>query len=116
MGRREGRREEEREGASGRERERVRDRGIKRMRNDREMRGKKERICRAREIHSEVGTASGRRTRKSRRAREERPVGEERGSRGKAPGGQLLFESRLQKFYYCGLREMAIHRSFEQLC
>ena len=40
MGRREGRREEEGEGASGRERERVRDRGIKRLRNDREMREK----------------------------------------------------------------------------
>ena len=61
MGRREGRREEEREGASGREGERVRDRGIKRMRNDMEMRGKKERICRA--IQSEGGTASGRRKR-----------------------------------------------------
>ena len=58
---RERRREEEKEGASGRERERVRDRGIKRMRNDREMRGKKERICRARAIQSEGGTASGRR-------------------------------------------------------
>ena len=63
MGRREGRREEEREGASGREGERVRDRGIKRMRNDREMRGKKERICRARAIPSEGGTAGGRRKR-----------------------------------------------------
>ena len=63
VGRREGRREEESEGASGREGERVRDRGIKRMRNDREMRGKKERICRARAIQSEGGTASGRRKR-----------------------------------------------------
>ena len=62
-GRREGRREEEREGASGRERERARDRGIKRMRNDREMRRKKEGICQARAIPSEPdserGTASG---------------------------------------------------------
>ena len=70
MGRREGRREEEREseGASGRERERVRYRGIKRMGNDREIRGRRKEFAGPGQF----------------RVREERPLGGGRGSQGKA--------------------------------
>ena len=45
----------------GREKERLRDGGRKRMRNDREMREKKERTCRDKAIPSEGGTVSERR-------------------------------------------------------
>ena len=40
------------------------------MRNDRELRRKKERICRARAIPSEGGTVGGRRKRKSRQSKQ----------------------------------------------
>ena len=53
----------ERRGEGERERERLRDRGGKRMREDRELRGKEERISWARAIQSEGGTVSGTRKR-----------------------------------------------------